>query len=340
MVDDDGFVLEENDSMEEGDSMVEDEDSTVEEDSSSEEETNQQQAAVLSPLPNDIQQRIADLALILRDVLQPVTVDGEEYDFASIKQALGDEQWRLLQAICNFTNRALSCNKEKLRVSLSIDDLVAQHCAHFCGKYHMLKAVLVYTTTHSRTAVEIISHSSAFPSYTTVRNWFLELGGNRIEPLDVTERKDLVIAFDNNQVVGKTWRISSHGQPISVVTTRIGVSLEGSSWQFLQNVEVNLICAPHLLPRCVVAYKDTFLAVQHRVMAHMIRQVTLEMNGRQSHVIDYAYELFNDIGASRLDRREKKAFLMEPKLINPNSVRNVALVLRRNWPRMPRSCNV
>lgn len=87
-----------------------------------------------------------------------------------------------------------------------------------------------YVESGSRIIVDLIGTTSGGGCYDTIKNWLNDLGGKAIQ---LTNEWDLGHAFDNNQKVGKPWRVSVNNNKFktSVITTHIWFPLGKSSLQ-------------------------------------------------------------------------------------------------------------
>jgi hypothetical protein len=217
-------------------------------------------------------------------------------DLAYYCEKLGTRSWRILKIIANFNSDMLDDERERLRVVLFMENLVRQHDLKFIGPVHKLKALLAYSVTHSRTMMELLSHGSPFPSYTTVRHWFRQQPA--IVGIDNVSNSDLVVAFDNNQVIGRQWRINaSQGQPLSIVTCKIAVSISLPAIQFLHELDLGRVFSWREVPSDINLYSHIFRSAQARFIEHIIREVTSEnMGNPDTTIIDYNYTMFARVG--------------------------------------------
>ena len=76
--------------------------------------------------------------------------------------------------------------------------------------------IVIYSCAQSKTVFQLIGSVSPSGSYNTYYEWFDKLSYDKLKfPSGL-----IVAAFDNNQVIGKTYNISQQGNlPTSIVTT-------------------------------------------------------------------------------------------------------------------------
>ena len=68
---------------------------------------------------------------------------------------------------------------------------------------HFRESVLLYTLTGSKLALQVIGSGGPHASYQTVKSWLATLGDVPPEVQD----GDLIVAFDNNQVLQRRWKV-------------------------------------------------------------------------------------------------------------------------------------
>ncbi|XP_065180592.1 uncharacterized protein LOC135811302 [Sycon ciliatum] len=85
--------------------------------------------------------------------------------------------------------------KRAMRQQEAIECIHAARNLNYCSDFHVLFQSIVYAVTQSRVAVDLIGHLGPGGSYTLVKDWLANLGGERISvpPGFVT------IGFDNEQ---------------------------------------------------------------------------------------------------------------------------------------------
>lgn len=78
-----------------------------------------------------------------------------------------------------------------------------------------MENLLMYNATNSKQAVNLLGDSGPYDHYHAVKDW---LWNQSMEPLPYPEN-DCVAKFDNNQVIGRSWKIKVNNVQSSVVTT-------------------------------------------------------------------------------------------------------------------------
>lgn len=78
-----------------------------------------------------------------------------------------------------------------------------------------MENLLMYNATNSKQAVNLLGDSGPYGHYHAVKDW---LSNQSMEPLPYPEN-DCVAKFDNNQVIGRSWKIKVNNVQSSVVTT-------------------------------------------------------------------------------------------------------------------------
>ncbi|CAH1772866.1 unnamed protein product, partial [Owenia fusiformis] len=100
---------------------------------------------------------------------------------------------------------------------------------------HFRESVLLYSLTGSKIALTVLNRTGPYASYDRVRKWLTNLGQNTIEIVDQqTQGNDtsILMAFDNNQVLKKTWSISTKKKfNASVVTMIVSFTIENEPLQ-------------------------------------------------------------------------------------------------------------
>lgn len=69
-----------------------------------------------------------------------------------------------------------------------------------------MENLLMYNTTNSKQAANLLGDSGPYGHYDAVRLW---LSQQSMDPLPFPE-KDCVVISDNNQVIGRSWNIKVH----------------------------------------------------------------------------------------------------------------------------------
>lgn len=80
-----------------------------------------------------------------------------------------------------------------------------------------MENLLMYNTTNSKQAANLLGDSGPYGHYDAVRLW---LSQQSMDPLPFPE-KDCVVIFDNNQVIGRSWNIKVNNKSRSSTVTTI-----------------------------------------------------------------------------------------------------------------------
>ena len=103
----------------------------------------------------------------------------------------------------------------------------------FVGPSAFAKTLMVYFSSRSKFAVNVLSKNGPYASYRTLMNWIEEQGS---VPLAAPET-DVITFFDNNQIIGKTHHISINNKcQTSTITTGIHISTEGPQIQHVKEL--------------------------------------------------------------------------------------------------------
>jgi hypothetical protein len=203
---------------EEGDSDFE-HDSDIHEDAVGHHATNEHECDVLEP------GLIGGIVRVLEKYLRFHSLsENEMTNWHAVYTDMSEEQWKLLQVLANFTDESLHQPAESFRVTMFCENFVRQHRAKFVGRLHTLQAMTIYSATRCKTACDAMSHKSAYPSYLTILNAFKDKANIR----RLTNGRVLAaVAFDNNQKLGRTYRLQGARAPLSVVTTKVAALING-----------------------------------------------------------------------------------------------------------------
>lgn len=80
-----------------------------------------------------------------------------------------------------------------------------------------MENLLMYNTTNSTQAANLLGDSGPYGHYDAVRLW---LSQQSMDPLPFPE-KDCVVIFDNNQVIARSWNIKVNNKSRSSTVTTI-----------------------------------------------------------------------------------------------------------------------
>ena len=83
---------------------------------------------------------------------------------------------------------------------------------------HFRESVILYIFTGSRLALKMMGSGGAYASYQAVKSWLTSLASNPPE----VPNGDLVLAFDNNQVLQRRWKVRlRNGVKCNIVTVLV-----------------------------------------------------------------------------------------------------------------------
>ena len=100
---------------------------------------------------------------------------------------------------------------------------------------HFRESILLYTLTGSKNVLRLLGSSGAHASYTAVKKWLSALSDNPV----IIPHNDCVVAFDNNQVIKRRWKVKlKNSVHCNVVTVVVVFNVQPSTLQ----------CQPKFLP--------------------------------------------------------------------------------------------
>ncbi|XP_062590242.1 uncharacterized protein LOC134251838 [Saccostrea cucullata] len=130
--------------------------------------------------------------------------------------------------------------KEKaVVISSAVDSVYYLVNTKFVAPLAFAKSLLIYTKTGSKEGVNVASAASPSGSYTSILNW---LKANSQEKIKIPDNSDVISFFDNNQVIGRKWRVKNDFKAESSVITSVAhmqprsdiqrnIELAPSKWQ-------------------------------------------------------------------------------------------------------------
>lgn len=121
--------------------------------------------------------------------------------------------------ICGLTGQPLPArdlpNALSYQLRKTLESLMDLTSEKMILPLHLRESVILYALTGSRLALKIISAAGPHASYQAVKNW---LGKLAMQNQEIPEG-DVIITFDNNQVIQRRWRVKlKHGVQCNVVT--------------------------------------------------------------------------------------------------------------------------
>ncbi|XP_062569670.1 uncharacterized protein LOC134231718 [Saccostrea cucullata] len=156
-----------------------------------------------------------------------------------------------------------------------------------------MENLLLYNITNSKKAVNLLGDSGPYGCYDTVKEW---LCNQSMDPLPFPQN-DCVVIFDNNQVIGRSWRVKVNNKVKSSVVTTIcqiefpdqnlqrQIHLKPKFW----NVNTNqLVKCVRDIPEEVtdVHYKHLYEALAANLKLVVEQQQCLEANNSYQDPID------------------------------------------------------
>ena len=103
---------------------------------------------------------------------------------------------------------------------------------------HFRESVLLYTLTGSKLALKVVhvSAGGSYASYSTVKNWFSNLSMKSF----VIPPGKLVVAFDNNQVLQRRWKVLLKNEVKCNIVTVVAVFCFDDT----NNIQTDDVCSP------------------------------------------------------------------------------------------------
>ncbi|XP_062608370.1 uncharacterized protein LOC134270197 [Saccostrea cucullata] len=109
--------------------------------------------------------------------------------------------------------------KEKaVVISNAVDSVYYLVNTKFVAPLAFAKSLLIYTKTGSKEGVNVASAATPSGSYTSILNW---LKANSQEKIKIPDNSDVISFFDNNQVIGRKWRVKNDFKAESSVITSV-----------------------------------------------------------------------------------------------------------------------
>ena len=102
-----------------------------------------------------------------------------------------------------------------------------------CLPVHFKESVLLYAITGSKLAFKMFGCGGAHASYDAVKSWLASLGSKPIE----APEGDLIIAFDNNQVIQRRWKVKLKNEVACNVVTVVACFQLNNDGALQRNVQ-------------------------------------------------------------------------------------------------------
>ena len=138
-----------------------------------------------------------------------------------VQEYLKEQNPFLMQTLLQVTQASI--DKDFYRLAVLLESIYKLRNANFIGPVSTLQNLVLLSITNSKSAVDICGSSGAGGKYTTLCKW---LGNIPSEPKNVP-KGDILFAFDNEQVIGKTWNIKPNNKiKTSIITTVAAFELQ------------------------------------------------------------------------------------------------------------------
>ena len=120
-----------------------------------------------------------------------------------------------------------------MRKTLVIESIAHLRNQRYVGPQSFVKSALLYLTSHSKAAINVLAKDTPYASYPCLIAWLEQQGKFALE----TPKADLISFINNNQIVGRTNHIKIHNKvPSSTITTAIHIQTEGPTIQQEENL--------------------------------------------------------------------------------------------------------
>ena len=127
----------------------------------------------------------------------------------------------LVNFICAVSKVSLERVNTNQRLAYQIavvcEQLIRLSMPHYVGPVSFLQNLNVLAITSSKLALNIIGSSIPGGNYNTVCNWFAEQGSSSLQ----CPTGDIVIMFDNEQIIGRTWSIKPQSKIKTSIITNV-----------------------------------------------------------------------------------------------------------------------
>nr|XP_022289927.1 uncharacterized protein LOC111101643 isoform X2 [Crassostrea virginica] len=216
---------------------------------------------------------------------------------------------------------------------------------NFIGPLAFAKSLLIYSKTGSKEGTCIATASSPSGSYTTILGWLKAHSQDRIK---IPESSDVISFFDNNQVIGRKWRVKNDFKAESSVITsvahiesRSNIQTDGdvapSKWQFFSPASKKEAISK--IRNKELEYQKEFNTLRHGFIQQRLQKVYEQQvaceDGLKDHIdndtnppreIDPPSERYTFI-PSHHEKEPRRVISGEPVFENPCSYEAVEKVL-------------
>jgi hypothetical protein len=143
------------------------------------------------------------------------------------------------KVVLAFLNGVSSVNKtteNEVKICLALEQIYGLTHKYFVAPLSFVNNLIQFQSTQSKMLLNMNSKLYPGGSYSTVTNW---LSSQSVRS-PVYPQHDCIVAFDNDQIVGKTWNVRANNKVnVSVVTSMCAVEFE-SKQQFDHSIHPKL----------------------------------------------------------------------------------------------------
>jgi hypothetical protein len=144
------------------------------------------------------------------------------------RQSLREEATPLLMFLCGLFGVPIEqCSrKESFRLAIVCEVMYQLMLPKYIGPASFLKNLNMFSFTNSKIMANLMGSVLASGKYTTIQEWLAQQKNEEI----ICPDGDLVIMFDNEQIVGKTWSIKPDNRvKVSIITNIAALPLSEST---------------------------------------------------------------------------------------------------------------
>ena len=134
------------------------------------------------------------------------------------------------------TIRDDSTMKKNYALLKSIDQIAFARNLNYISPLYFPEALIKYSITGSRLSTALAGATSPAGGYTSLLKWLNRQGSNQ----PVSPPGEVVLAFDNNQVISKTYKVRANNKvEVNTITTVIQIQVDDSC-----NIQANPSVSP------------------------------------------------------------------------------------------------
>ena len=136
----------------------------------------------------------------------------------------------ILAFLNGFSYREQEMKKQlTLKTCVALEHLYGMSTKYFVAPMYFVNNIMQCQATQSRMCINLNGKTGPAGSYKTVSNWLVSQSTKELD----FPQSDCMVAFDNDQVVGKSWRISTDNKvKSSCVTSICAVAIDTGSCNF------------------------------------------------------------------------------------------------------------